>query len=66
MNKRIEELMLEAGYAAPHLAGRAHKLVDLIVQECAAVYRDNVNMKCPMFPTEFSAALRKHFGVKDE
>jgi len=27
MNQRIEELMLEAGYAAPHLAGCAHMLV---------------------------------------
>ena len=33
MNTRIEELMLEAGYAAPALAGRANKLVDLIVNE---------------------------------
>lgn len=33
MNTRIEELMLEAGYAAPTLAGRANKLVDLIVNE---------------------------------
>ena len=34
MNKRIKELMLEAGYAAPELAGRANKLAELIVREC--------------------------------
>ena len=34
MNNRIRELMLEAGYAAPELAGRAGKLAELIVQEC--------------------------------
>jgi hypothetical protein len=34
MNERLKELMLEAGYAAPELAGRANKLVELIVQEC--------------------------------
>lgn len=33
MNKRTEELMIEAGYAAPALAGRANKLIDLIVNE---------------------------------
>jgi hypothetical protein len=29
--------MIKAGYAAPHLAGRAHVLRDLIVKECIAV-----------------------------
>lgn len=37
MNERIRELMIEAGYAAPELAGRANKLVELIVKECARV-----------------------------
>ena len=32
MNKRIQELMLEAGYAAP---GRAQLLANLIIEECA-------------------------------
>lgn len=35
MNPRIRELMLEAGYAAPELAGRAIKLTELLVNECA-------------------------------
>jgi hypothetical protein len=35
MNKRIQELMLEAGYAAPELAGRAQLLANLIIEECA-------------------------------
>lgn len=29
--------MLESGYAAPELAGRAHKFAELLVKECAAV-----------------------------
>jgi hypothetical protein len=33
MNERLRELMLEAGYAAPELAGRANKLAELIVKE---------------------------------
>lgn len=34
MNRRLEQLMLEAGYAAPQLATRAQKLAVLVVQEC--------------------------------
>lgn len=34
MSPRLQELMLQAGYAAPHLATRAQKLVDLVVQDC--------------------------------
>ena len=37
MNERIRELMLEAGYAAPELAGRANKLVELLVRECVSL-----------------------------
>ena len=35
MNPRMRELMLEAGYAAPELAGRANKLIELVIKECA-------------------------------
>lgn len=34
MNERIKQLMLDAGYAAPEIAGRANKLVELVVREC--------------------------------
>lgn len=37
MNQRLRELMLEAGYAAPEIAGRAIKLTELIKQ---AIYND--------------------------
>lgn len=33
MNERLKQLMLEAGYAAPELAGRAQVLAKLIVAE---------------------------------
>ena len=33
MNERIKVLMLEAGYAAPEIAGRGQKLAELIVRE---------------------------------
>jgi len=35
INPRIRELMGEAGYAAPEIAGRAQLLADLIVREFA-------------------------------
>lgn len=35
MNDQLYLLMIKAGYAAPELAGRAHKLAELIVEECA-------------------------------
>jgi hypothetical protein len=40
MNTRLKELMLEAGYAAPELAGRARKLSELIVAECLKIAKN--------------------------
>jgi hypothetical protein len=39
MNERIKELMLEAGYAAPEIAGRANKFAELIVRECIDIVK---------------------------
>ena len=39
MNERLKELMIEAGYAAPELAGRANKLAELIVRECIDIVK---------------------------
>lgn len=36
MNERLKHLMLESGYAAPEIATRAHKLAELIIQDCVA------------------------------
>jgi hypothetical protein len=70
MNERIKELMLEAGYAAPELAGRANKFALLIIAECAqacmnegasyeekaaGAYQSNL----------YVTAIKKHFGVKE-
>ena len=33
MQKRLHELAKEAGYAEPDLAGRMHKMVDLVINE---------------------------------
>ena len=60
MNEKIKELMLEAGYAAPEIAGRANKFAKLIVSECAGLV-DHVRMEDGTTRGEF---IRKHFGVE--
>ena len=59
MNKRLNELMVEAGYAAPEIAGRANLLAQLIIKECAMfsmVITDN------HYDVD---ALYRHFGVEE-
>lgn len=69
MNERIRLLMLEAGYAAPELAGRANKLAELIVQECIGVVEGGrfLHDQAPtaLFAKECSGAIKRHFGVKE-
>ena len=55
---RIRELMLEAGYAAPELAGRANKLAELIVRECANVAAEHDAL-------DIYEEIREHFGVEE-
>jgi hypothetical protein len=55
MNERLKELMLEAGYAAPELAGRANKFAELIVRECA--------MHVDEYADRTGDDILKHFGV---
>lgn len=59
MNERIQQLMLEAGYAAPELAGRANKLVELILFEC---------IKLAVFKGDKATAqaIKEHFEIKNE
>lgn len=62
MNGELKKLMLEAGYAAPELAGRANKLAALLVKECASIADDWVDNtdNGKNYPSE---VLKKHFGV---
>jgi hypothetical protein len=39
MNDRIKKLMLEAGFAAPELAGRANLLVELIARDICKIIK---------------------------
>lgn len=68
MNERLKQLMLEAGYAAPEIAGRANKLADLIVQECIDVVQKRYmgdNNREDMEVRRCAEALQKHFGVEE-
>ncbi len=60
MNERIRELMLEAGYAAPELAGRGKKLAELVIQHCATV-ADFAHLGGVVEP---GAMIREYFGIE--
>ena len=64
MNERIRELMLEAGYAAPEIAGRANKFAELIVKECMELTKQCSTGKGihDLFADEIIA---EHFGVEE-
>lgn len=64
MNKRLRELMIEAGYAAPELAGRANKLAELIVQECLTVI-NQPNGVGDDDVIRISRDVKEHFGVEE-
>lgn len=59
MNEQLKKLMLEAGYAAPELAGRANKLAELIVRESADIA--DINMHSYPSPGVY---ILKYFGVE--
>jgi len=66
MNKRIRELMINAGYAAPELAGRANKLVELIIRECVEqVFYTIENEEEDNISLSIRNRIKEHFGVKE-
>ena len=64
MNKRLKELMLEAGYAAPEIAGRGQLLAELIVQECAEFANEH-NSEVEGVTLGIGKAIKQHFGVEE-
>ena len=60
MNDKLKELMLEAGYAAPEIAGRGQLLAELIVQECVKLVEDNIDPQNDWITPAF---IKQHFGV---
>ena len=64
MNDNLKRLMSEAGFAAPELAGRANKLAELIVRECASIdFRHKVGLSSND-DFEISKVIKEHFGVE--
>jgi hypothetical protein len=70
MNERLKQLMQEAGYAAPELAGRANKLAELIVRKCLELAHDEHKMALEYewdnddTATSIRESISKHFGVE--
>ena len=78
MNERIKELMLEAGYAAPEIAGRGQLLAELIVRECAGIVEDyglslvgsdenylGETLNLSIRVQEAGNKIKQHFGVEE-
>ena len=73
MNEKIKELMLEAGYAAPEIAGRAQKFAELIVRECMKLCEhesnddeyDQYDMGMSVKAEDIKASIMKEFGVEE-
>ena len=73
MNERLKALMLEAGYAAPDLATRAHVLAELIVAECTRCMTESTiqlgksfdKTMVPWLLQDLSKQIRQHFGVEE-
>lgn len=65
MNERIRELLIEAGYAAPALAGRANKLAEIIVQECLlAISKTSVTDEEIPVMVKCHNQVAEYFGIK--
>ena len=68
MNERILELMKQADYPAPELALRAHKLAELIIQDCIATVKKRYmgdNNREDMEVRRCVADIQRHFGVEE-
>ena len=69
MNERLKELMLEAGYAAPKIAGRGQLLAELIVRECAGIVDNKIEVSRYVHEAELlrecSTTIKQHFGVEE-
>ena len=67
MNERIKVLMLEAGYAAPEIAGRGQKLAELIVRECVGILEPKSRYmgEGPEVLKDKIRQIKQHFGVEE-
>jgi len=61
MNEKLKELMIKAGYAFPEGATRAHKLSELIIQECISAIESTDRHRSDYF----IAKIKENFGVEE-
>jgi hypothetical protein len=72
MNERIRELMLQAEYAAPEIAGRAQKFAELLIKECSKVCFDlqftneGPGEQAAYQRTLCGSAIEEHFGLRSK
>jgi hypothetical protein len=75
MNERIKQLMIQADYPAPELALRAHRLTELIIQECRDIIEQDMKLAhIQMIPLtlekyangRLKEKIREHFGVSND
>jgi len=65
MNGKLKELMIEAGYAYPEGATRAHKLAELIAKECAEICLE-MAAKCAGLPGDGALAKDCAYWIKND
>lgn len=58
MNPKLRELMIEAGYAAPEMAGRAHKLSELLIKHMMEAIGDH------QLQTPTVQSIKHSFGLE--
>lgn len=63
MNKKLKELMIEAGYVWPEGASRAQKLFELVVNECLDICKEREHSNL-YGVQEARNEISKRFGVK--
>lgn len=63
INKELERLMLRAGYVAPHLAKRAQKLAELVIQECCVIVEDAIDYREPA--STYVSKIQQRFRVEN-
>jgi len=66
MNPRIRELMVQAGYASPELAGRAHNLAELLVKECVGIASNYDKPKLSGPGLAIASKIESHFDIYTE
>lgn len=68
MNEKIKELMIESGFAAPELAGRANKLVDRLIRQCIfeLVHESTLqsNKEVQDFTVNVVNRIKERFGIE--